>query len=65
MTYLPKLEQAWHRLPADQKKRYPLEMVLRDLKRETERYPNPDVVYLDINCFDIWDSSRTNSMEVL
>jgi hypothetical protein len=65
MIYLPKPEQAWRRLSADQKKRYPLETMKRDLKRSEEKYPQPNVVYLDIGCFDVWDATRTNGMEVL
>jgi hypothetical protein len=61
MIYLPKLEQAWQLLSDHQKKLYPLEM----FQRFEKKYPQSNVVYLDIDCFRLWDSSRTDYMEVL
>jgi len=58
MTYLPKPEQAWQLLSDQQKKLYPLEWVLSHISRDNKRYPKPDVVYLDLDCFRVWDSSR-------
>ena len=61
MTYLPKLEQAWQLLSDDQKRLHPLE----EIQRRFAKYPQPNVVYLDIECFRLWDSSRTDHMEAV
>ena len=65
MTYLPKPEQAWQLLSDQQKKLYPLEVVLSDIESDKEKYPAPDVVYLDLDRFRVWDSSRCDYIEVL
>ena len=65
MTYLPKPEQAWQLLSDQQKKLYPLEVVLSDIESDKEKYPAPDVVYLDLDCFRVWDSSRCDYIEGL
>ena len=65
MTYLPKMEQAWDLLSDEQKKLYPLEEIQQLFKAFEDKYPQPDVVYLDIDCFRLWDSSRYDYMEVL
>lgn len=65
MIYLPKPEQAWQLLSDHQKKLHPLEVVLSDIKKDKEKYPTPNVVYIDVYYFRVWDTSRYDYMEVL
>ena len=58
MTYLPKPEQAWQLLSDQQKKLYPLEMMLSDVRKANQRYPKSNTVYLDVDCFRVWDSNE-------